>query len=111
MSKSSGSFGLSLESVYELVVRHKLRSDDLECDRAFGAEVSSAKDCSHSALTEELFDAVLLVDDLAFEIGESAQSRLMGGRVEKALLSGFFIRSNQRLDFVSERGVARAGEI
>ena len=68
MMQPAGCFCLAPKAFDELVIHHELGSDDLDGDRASGAQVSSQIDGAHPAFAELLLDAVFLVENLTGEL-------------------------------------------
>src|ERR1051325_11914042 len=77
MAQTPGRACLALEALDKLVVAHELRRDQLERHVALGAEVSGKIDCAHPAFSQQVFQAVLLVEYLADIFFNSGHEKVM----------------------------------
>src|SRR4030095_9218022 len=64
VSQTTSSTRLTFETFDKLRIAHELWRDEFEGDIPFGTEVRGEIDCSHTALSEEVLEAVLVVENL-----------------------------------------------
>src|SRR6185503_15920866 len=65
MAEAPGSLGLASKTFNELIVGHELRGDYFEGNEPVCSQMGGEIDRTHAALSELLFDEVLVVENLA----------------------------------------------